>query len=85
MIASALGALPAWIPFVNPIALPASVRLWMFLPLALCIAVVYRATRARTPRDLIRPTLITFVQIVLGMTLIAIGFFVLHRLVLWLS
>ena len=54
----------------------------MFLPLALCIAVVYRATRAREPRRMVRATLITFANIVVGMSLIAIAFYVAHEIVL---
>ena len=66
---SPLAALLAWIPFVHPLQLPAGARLWMFLPLAACLAVVYRATRARTARELPRATLKTFLTIVIGMWL----------------
>jgi hypothetical protein len=75
----------AWIPFVHPLELPAGARLWMFLPLAACIAVVYRATRARTARELPRATLITFVNIVIGMCLIAGVAYGLHQAVLRFS
>ena len=85
MILAALFVTPAWVPFLNPITLPPGGRLWMFLPLALCVALVYRATRARTVRELPRPTIINFIQIVVGMILIAVGFYVLHAIVLWLS
>ncbi|MCH8807161.1 MAG: hypothetical protein IH986_13890 [Planctomycetes bacterium] len=81
----ALPPVLAWVPFLNPIALPAGARLWMFLPLAFCIALVYRATRARTARELPWPTVINFVQIVVAMVLIAVGFYALHALVLWFS
>ena len=83
---SALSAtLLAWIPFIHPLKLPAGARLWMFLPLAACIAVVYRATRARTARELPRATVTTFVNIVVGMCLIAIAAYAIHEAVLWLS
>ena len=78
-------ALFAWIPFVHPLALPRGARLWMFLPLAACVAVVYRATRARTARDLPAATIKTFLNIVVGMCLIAIAAYVAYGLVLWFS
>lgn len=68
--------------FLHPVELPYAMRLWMFFPLALCIATVYRATRAESPRELPLPTLITFAQIVGGMFAIAGGFYLLHQLVL---
>jgi hypothetical protein len=71
--------------FVHPIRLPPGGRLWMFLPLALCIAMVYRATRARNVRELPRPTIVNFIQIVIGMIVIAIAFYVFHAIVLWWS
>lgn len=75
----------AWIPFIHPIDLPPGARLWMFLPLALCIAMVYRATRSRTAREMPRATAWTFVNIVVGMWLIAIGFYAAHEVVLRFS
>lgn len=75
----------AWAPFVNPITLPTSARLWMFPPLALFIAMVYRASRARSTDGMLRGTLITFANIVVGMWLIAIGVYVVHMLALRLT
>lgn len=72
----------AWLPFVNPIPLPAGARLWMFLPLAACVATVYRATRSRTARELPRATVITFLNIVVAMWLIAFAAYAVHELVL---
>ncbi len=66
--------------FITPLKLPFG-RLWMFLPLALSIAVVYRATRARDPRRMIRSTAITFANIVVGMCLIAIAFYIVYEIV----
>jgi hypothetical protein len=80
-----LGELLAWIPFVNPLKLPHGSRLWMFLPLAACVAVVYRATRARQARELPWATFKTFVNIVVGMWLIAIAAYGLQEGVLWWS
>ncbi len=80
-----LAALLAWIPFIHPLHLPEGARLWMFLPLAACVAVVYRATRARTARELPRATLKTFVNIVVGMCLIAIAAYAIHEGVLRFS
>ena len=68
--------------FFTPLDLPAGGRLWMFLPLALCVAVVYRATRARSPRHMIRATLFTFFNIVVGMSLIAAAFYAAHEVAL---
>jgi hypothetical protein len=72
----------AYIPFLHawPWALPERARLWLFLPLALSVAVVYRATRVRRARELPWPTLVTFVQIVIGMGLIALGFLLAYEL-----
>lgn len=76
-----IDALLAWIPLVNPLKLPPSTRLLTFFPLAFCVALVYRATRARTARDLTRGTLLTFVNICVGMIAIAAGFFLLNEFI----
>ncbi len=70
-------AMLGWL-FLNPLKLPAGARLWMMLPLLACVAVVYRATRARTARELPRATLFTYLNIVVGMALIAIAFYLVH-------
>jgi hypothetical protein len=75
-------AVVAWIPFIHPLKLPAGSRLWMLLPLVACIAVVYRATRARTVRGLPKATVRTFINIILGMCAIAIVAYLLHEAVL---
>ena len=80
-----VSALLAWVPFLNPVKLPAGARLWMVLPLVLCVALVYRATRAREVHELPRATLLTFVNIVLGMAAIAVAFNIVNRAALWLS
>jgi len=64
--------------FIHPLGLPDGARFWMMLPLVACVAAVYRATRARTAREMPRATLITFVNIVVGMVLIALAFYVAH-------
>jgi hypothetical protein len=76
-----LGGLMATL-FVRPIELPPWMRLWMFLPLAACIALVYRATRARSPEELPRATALTFLNIVMGMVALAGATYVLHEIVL---
>jgi hypothetical protein len=78
-------ALLAWVPFLNPVKLPSGARLWMFLPLALCIAVVYRATRARSLEKLPRGTLVTFVNITVGMIAIAAAFYLVNKAALFLG
>jgi hypothetical protein len=64
--------------FINPLHLPDGARMWMLVPLVACVATVYRATRARHTRGMPRATLLTFVNIVVGMALIAAGFYGLH-------
>jgi 4-hydroxybenzoate polyprenyltransferase len=64
--------------FLNPLKLPAGARLWMLLPLVACVALVYRVTRARDVRRMPRATVITFVNIVVGMALIALAFYLVH-------
>jgi NAD/NADP transhydrogenase beta subunit len=79
----ALGML-AWLPFLNPVKLPRGAQLWMVLPLVLCVAVVYRATRARQVSEMPKATLITFVNIIVGMAAIAVAFYAVHHVVVWL-
>ena len=74
-----------WIPFLHPVTLPAGARLWMLLPLVFCIAVVYRATRTRRARSMPKATIITFINIVLGMVAIAAAFYLVHHAVLRFS
>jgi hypothetical protein len=64
--------------FVSPLKLPAGTRLWMMLPLVACVALVYRATRARDVRRMPRATVVTFVNIVVGMALVAVAFYLVH-------
>ena len=72
-----VGELLGWL-FVNPLKLPPGARLWMLLPLVACVALVYRVTRARDVRHLPKPTIVTFLNIVVGMVLIAVGFYLVH-------
>lgn len=75
--------LAMWIPFIYPInAIPPSARLWMFFPLAAAVATVYRATRANAVEDLPARTVRTFVNIVIGMWLIALAAYLLHMAVI---
>ena len=64
--------------FINPLHLPSGTRLWMMLPLVACVATVYRATRVRHVREMPRATIFNFVSIVLGMTAIAVAFYLAH-------
>jgi hypothetical protein len=71
--------LATWIPFIHPInSMPPSARLWMFFPLAAAVATVYRATRAASFGDLPARTVRTFINIVIGMWLIALGAYGVH-------
>lgn len=65
------------IPLLEPLHLPFN-RLWMFPPLVLCVALVYRATRARRVEELLLPTLRTFFNIMLGMVALAVAFYFIH-------
>lgn len=75
----------AWIPFIHPMKLPEGGRLWMFLPLALAVTVVYRATRAVDMTGFWRGVAITFVNIVVGMCAIALAAYGVHRAVLYFT
>ena len=77
-----LGAILAWIPFIHPLRLPPGGRLWTFLPLALCVAMVYRATRTSDPSKLARSTAFTFLNIVFGMCVIALAAYGLHEAII---
>ncbi|MFO0837577.1 MAG: hypothetical protein U1D55_03560 [Phycisphaerae bacterium] len=68
--------------FINPLKLPDGARLFMFFPLALCVALVYRATREHDLSRLFRRSVITFVNIVVGMILIAVAAYGIHEAVL---
>lgn len=71
--------LAIWIPLIHPInAIPTSARLWMFFPLAAAVATVYRATRATAVTDLPARTVKTFINIVIGMWLIALAAYGIH-------
>jgi len=67
----------SWL-FLHPLKLPAGMRLWMMLPLVACVALVYRVTRARDLHRMPRATAITFLNIVVGMALIAAAFYLVH-------
>jgi hypothetical protein len=67
--------------FIHPLTLPYGARLWMMLPLVACVALVYRATRARHAREMPRATVLTFTYTVVGMALIAVAFYVVHMAV----
>lgn len=79
-----MSVLLAYLPFLHawPAAFSGRAQLLMFLPLALCIALVYRATRARRAADLPRGVVITFFNIVIGMAAIAIGMHLVYEFVI---
>lgn len=66
--------------FIHPLELPAGARLWMLLPLVACVATVYRATRVRRASEMPKATVLTFVNVLAGMVLIAAGFYAVHGL-----
>ncbi len=72
---------PLALIFVNPLPFPDGLRLWMMLPLVACVATVYRATRVRTVSEIPRATIINFLNITVGMILIAAAFYALHAIV----
>ena len=75
----------AWVPFVHPTGLPPELRLWFFLPLALCVALVYRVVRGIEGEPFVRRTAVTFANIVVGMVAIALAAWGLHQVVLRLG
>lgn len=76
------GLLAIGIPFIQPLPIAGWMRLWMFLPLAFCVAVVYRATRARETDRILRSAFFSFVNISVGMVLIALAAYGIHWLAL---
>ncbi|RMD64378.1 MAG: hypothetical protein D6824_04070 [Planctomycetota bacterium] len=70
----------AWRPVLDPA--PVGARLWWLLlaPMALGVAMAYKAVRAPTPRAWARQTLVMTAQIIVGMTLAAAA---LHAVVEW--
>lgn len=65
----------AWSLFIHPMTLSSDTVMWLVLPLALAVAVVYKAIRVRHIAELPRQVAILMVQMVGG--LLALG------LVLW--
>jgi hypothetical protein len=65
----------AWSLFTHPMALSSDTVMWLVLPLALSVAVIYKAIRVRRVAELPRQVAILMVQMVGG--LLALG------LVLW--
>ena len=74
------GAPPLATLFVHPLKLPPGGRLFLFFPLALCIAIVYRVTRAERVGDLPWPSFKNFLGIVLARWALALAFFAAHQL-----
>lgn len=70
-------AILAWL-FIHPLELPPGARLWMLLPLVACVATVYRATRIQRTRGMARAATWTSINILVGMTLIAAAFYLIH-------
>ena len=73
-----------YIPILHawPWAIPNLMKLGLFFPLVAAVAVVYRATRVRKLRDMPWDTVVTFFNIVVGMALIAIGFYAAYEIVI---
>lgn len=80
-----MSTLEGWLLFVHPLGIPAGTRLWFFLPLALCVALVYRVVRGIDGEPFVRRTAVTFANIVVGMVAIALSAWVLHEVVLRLG
>jgi len=77
--------LAGWVVFVHPAGIPPGSRLWFFLPLALCVALVYRVVRGIDGEPFFRRTAVTFANIVVGMVAIALSAWALHEVVLRLG
>ncbi len=55
-------------------------RAGLLLPLTACIAVVYKALRCETPREIPLASVILWVTILIGMYMVGIGLMVVYQL-----
>ncbi len=60
--------------FVNPVTIPASQAILWLLPLTFGVALIYRTIRCDSTRLVWKETLSLFVKILLGMAILAAGF-----------
>jgi hypothetical protein len=66
--------------FVSGIDLTGTQRLFLMLPLCLCVAVVYKTTRCDTLREVPRAALVLWVTIVVGMYAVGFGLWALFTI-----
>ncbi len=71
-----LAATLAYRPFIDPISLN-EYWMWFLVPLALGIAVAYKAIRVETTREIPRAALVLATQIVMGVALLGLGCYLL--------
>ena len=69
----------AWVPLLEPIEITPW-RLWLLLPLALAISVVYKAIKTRDHAAVPRQSGVLFAQIVAFMLLAMLGLWLLSEL-----
>ncbi len=53
--------------------------LWLYYPLCLVVALVYKATKFDDPKRIVRATLHFFVSVTLGMFVLAVVFYLVSR------
>lgn len=73
---TAAQGLPAWRPFVDPINMHGSYML-LLIPLAIGIAVTFKAVRVKEMKGYARQVVMLSVQTVLGMAALALVFYLL--------
>jgi hypothetical protein len=81
---SLAAVLAVYIPFYHafPWGVSSQLRLAMFVPLVLAVAIVYRTTRTRRVSNLPRSVAITFLNIAISMIAIAVGLWLVFEVAL---
>ena len=70
----------AWTLFVHPIVLNGRLRLFMLVPLVLCVAIVYKTIRCRNVREIPLASLVLCGTIILGMFSVGVVLWAAFRL-----
>lgn len=81
LVQTTTGPVPPWRPFLSPLPLGGGSWWLTLVPLALLIAVVYKAVRVPDMRRYAVNVLVMALQIVVTMALLALGF---QIFVLWI-
>ncbi len=65
--------------FLTPVILTKTQQMLLLLPLCLCIAVVYKATKCESVREIALASLVSFVSIVVGMYAVGVSLLLLYQ------